>query len=176
VHRAAYAAFDQAIDREEEAKTAFDTFHYRLVPNLLISGHELPKYEFCDEYLRRSYRRRVEELRELDKVAPKLAKQARKILDSTLKENLRLVRGAQAEEKHRKDSVGLLAAERELKKAMNAEDKAVMNICAYPCRTIEEVRRKAEYLTEHVNCGCEVSEEQMEALLKSPLAGKGAQS
>jgi hypothetical protein len=125
-----------------------------LVPNLLADEKlelELLSRDFVEEKLTRSLQHLIRSMRPLERNAPDIAKRARRAIGATFEENMRLLNKAIAEEGKRKDTVGLRAAQRELEKTGDAEEDALLAMCAYPCRSIEEARRKSEYLTEHLN-------------------------
>jgi hypothetical protein len=59
----------------------------------------------------------------------------------------------------------------------DAEEAALMAVCAFPARALGEARSKARFLLKYM-CGCQLVSEQVEALLRSFLAvdayeGKG---
>jgi hypothetical protein len=162
-HRATMDAFHKAIDREQEAEEAYKALGVErvLVPNLLSDGKlELLSRDFVEEELTRDLQRLIRSMRPLERNAPDIAKRARRAIGATFKENMRLLDKAIAEEGKRKDTVGLRAAKRELDEISDAEEDALLALCAYPCRSMEEARRKSEYLTEHLKRGCEITDEQ----------------
>jgi hypothetical protein len=172
VHRAAHVAFGEAVDREWEAEAAYKALNPEkpLVRSQLLGG----KYELYDRAsvagsLRRDFERHVDAVRPLARIAPEVFERARKAFAATLKKDMRELDKIVREERKRQDGVGWPAAKRASGRADEAETEALTAICAYPCRTLLEARRKAEYLTEHVARGCEVREEDMEAVIASFL-------
>jgi hypothetical protein len=176
-HRAAYQAFCEAIDREQQAENAYKALGLEkpLVPSLLCGG----KYELYDrasvaKSLRKDFDYQLDALRPLARIAPEIAEQARKAFEATLKENMRVLNKVVAEEERQKNAFGLTVVKRDLEAANRAEEKTYVAVCAHQCRTIEEARRKAEYLKEVLDLGTELQTEHMKVLLNSFLEGRAA--
>lgn len=123
--------------------------------------------EFCEEHLAAAYSRERDRLKALGRIAPDLAEQARVAIDAKEAENRVLLDGMLADEEARKEAFGLGEAERDWDRAEQAEHEAAIAVCAYPCRTLEEARLKAEYLAKSPGLSDGLQDEQREALLQS---------
>ena len=95
----------------------------------------------------------------------------RAALDAKEAENLVLVDRLFEEEEQRQAAFGLTAAAENLDATCHAEEAAADAIYAYPCRDMEEVRIKAEYLLAGPTLAAEMERKHIEALLQSFIGG-----
>lgn len=169
-HRAAYRAFIEAIDLEQEVEAAYEAAHGDtiIVPSLLGGGYGMSNgYDDCKKHIAAGDENQRERLKQLSRVAPELAEQVRAVMDAKEAENMVLVDRVFAEEEARQEAFGLAAAKRNYHATSDAERDAAIAICAYPCRTLEEARLKAEYLATAPGLNDELQPEHVEALLQS---------
>jgi hypothetical protein len=147
VHRAAFRAFGQAIDREGQQEEAFEQSQVVVHCPMAGEAYDISAgREFCEERLAAAYGKQRDRLAPLAKVAPDLAKQARAAIDAAEEDNRLVLERLLAEEDTRKEASGFAEAERQYTAAEQAERDAAMALCDYRCQTIEEARIKAKYL------------------------------
>ena len=130
-------------------------------------------YDDCRKHIIAGYQGKREGLKYLARLDPGLAEQVRAVYDTKQAENLVIMDRMFAEEEARQEAFGLAAAQREHKCADKAERDAAVAVCRYPCRTIAEARRKAEYLASAPGIHGDLLAEDVEALLASFTGGDG---
>jgi hypothetical protein len=142
----AHEAFTAAcgeLERAEDAWTGANSKGF-LVPSF-VNGAIESRFgiEECKKWISDSYSRSRDALKGFAKIAPEQAAQMRQALDAKEAENLALVDRLFEEEEERKEAFGLGPAERRWRQTCDAEDRAALALCSYPCRSLEEARIKA---------------------------------
>jgi hypothetical protein len=160
-HKAAYAAFIVQCDRREELENRLENPEV-IVPNLLEGGGFSSRLgeESVREHVWCAHTNQKRRLDWLAKAAPDLAEELKARLLAKARENEALVDQHFAE---------LNEAIRDWDAANEADSAAVAAICAYPCRSLDGARIKAEHLlneTPQFKDG-EATGAQVDALLRS---------
>ncbi len=152
-HKMARAAWRGAHDRLEELEDAYEAAFPRnkipLVPSLVRKGssYDLERgLGGCIENISGEYRRRHEGLKQFSQIDPEFVAQVSAKLDAMEAENMALAVRAWGKEEAQKEKFGLAAAEHAMSATNDADEKAFIAVCAYPCESLDEARIKAEYL------------------------------
>ena len=172
-HRAAHAAFVDAINHQQAVESAYEDAYPEpiIVPSLLGGGYSMSNgYEECKKHIAAGYENQRYGLNPLSRVSPDLAEQVRALMHAKEAENMVLVERVFAEEEARREAFGLVAANRKYAATDDAENDAAVAICAYPCRTIEEARLKADYLRTAPSLSDGLQSWHVEALIESLTA------
>ena len=175
-HRAAFQAFSDACKKEDEL-----CFAYReeqrskpevVIPCLLGGVISIWRVQAdCRTFIADAFETQRKRLEKLAQIAPEAADQMRKALDAKEIENLALVDSAFEEERARREAFGLEAATRQRDAANDADEAALIAVCAYVCSTAEEGRIKSEYLAEMHEQLDGFQQEHVLALLQSIAGG-----
>jgi hypothetical protein len=170
-HQATRDAFNDLCTAEDEISSAYRAKYNDdpvMVPCFLGGGYSLNNDPVdIERWMREAYQRSREGLA---KIAPDAAEPINAVLDAKEAENVKFIDRALEEEEMRKEAFGLAATERDYRAASEAEDAAIVAICAHVCRTPEEGQLKAKFLSDYFELMAELTDEQTEALLQS-LAG-----
>jgi hypothetical protein len=177
-HRLALRTFEEWCGKEESTKDAYRKAERErgeiIVPCSLGSGFSLSLgEESIRSNIAREYTRQRINLGVLALIDSRTAGKLAKKLNAQEAADLAAVDRAMAEEAARQEAFGLTAVMREYQRWNEAEEAAVLALCAYVPRTPQEARAKAEYLgTVYANCGGYGWQEcgYVEALLQS-IAG-----
>jgi hypothetical protein len=171
-HRAAGERFGNACQAEDELSDAYRKAHAEAIAPCLL-GDAVSLYlgrEECVDFIAERFDAQRKQLEKLARVAPEIAAQASGVLDAKEAENIALLDRAIEEEEARREAFGWSAAKREWRAACDADDGALIAVCAYVCRSPEEGRLKAEYLLRHLD-NMAFEQDEMEALLQSIAGG-----
>jgi hypothetical protein len=171
-HRAAGERFGNACQAEDEISDDYRKAHGEATAPCLLGDAVSLRLdrEECIDFIAERFDAQRKHLERLARVAPEIAAQAAAALDAKEAENIALLDRAIEEEEARREAFGWSAAKREWRVACDADDGALVAVCAYVCRSPEEGRLKAEYLLRHLN-DMAFEREEMEALLQSIAGG-----
>jgi hypothetical protein len=174
-HRAAYDAFNEFCGREDEVRDAYKAAYSGqdiMVPCLLGGGYDLRLgEESIREQITRRYERQRENLKELARVDSRAADKLLAKLEGKEVENLALVPMALEKEEARQEAFGLTAVLREYDTLNEAEEAALIAVCACVPRSPEEGRSKAAYLKHMHDRTDGLQDWHIDALLQSIAGG-----
>ncbi len=124
-------------------------------------------YDFCKDGIARDFENQRKMLKGLAHLDPAAGGLALAAIDAKEVESLATLDENIAADEPRKKSCGLSAANRMYEETNEAERETALALLAYPCRTIEEARRKVEYILS-TPLKDEIHEDELlEALLRS---------
>jgi hypothetical protein len=170
-HKAAREAFNVAIDEREEAEHQHWETHKRdvIVPLSIGGGQELCLRFDLDLYagdvrkaIEARYHDAICRMRPVEKLNPALAAESKTLLEKGRATDLReLERIVREEHAYRATTeMGAKCAANEV--ANEAEERALVAVCACPCATAQEQAEKAAYLTQFMG---EFDDEHILALI-----------
>ena len=157
-HRAARAAFCEAIDALEAAEPDEGTVIPGIDAPIPVKSH---RYEDLKTYVEDDFAEELEKTATISALSPALGEQARAVLEA--RKAFCLARLDEAFADH-------AIAEAAYNDASAAEDDAVTAICAHRCATLEEVAIKCQYLLRDSPIKDEIQTEHYDALLGSFLS------
>jgi len=157
-HRAARAAFYEAIDALEAAEPDKETVIPGIDAPYPVKSH---RYEDLKAYIEDDFAEELEKTATISALSPALGEQARAVLEA--RKAFCLARLDEA-------FAGYAIAETAYNAASAAEDDAVTAICAHRCATLEEVAIKCRYLLRDSPIKDEIQTEHYDALLGSFLS------
>lgn len=144
-HRRALVAFEDAFGAEQAAQAAFDAKHPKgiTVPSGFGGCYsvDITSRDEAKAIIAEDFERARVHLTNIERIAPGSTAFALTALAAKEADVIAAVDAILD-----KEAGDLKAAEKKRREASEAEDAAVLAVCAYPCTTIEEARRKAAYV------------------------------